>query len=217
MSNSLNIAATVQHHPSRAHLIPPLLDRLNGLDPQVIPDPGGREKGTWRSHRACLHALPIDATHLLVVQDDAIPCDGFADRLREAVADHPDAIVCAFAPGTGELLRPFWAAQKRGDRYLHMPVRTFVPVVCVVYPRHHAEGIPRFAAARRMSVGKADDGIVSTYVRAHRVPVVLTVPCLADHDDSEPSLMGMPHGRGHSHRKAAAFVDTAQDPRYVPA
>lgn len=171
----------------------------------MIPDPGGRDKGTWRSHRACLASLPPDASHLLVVQDDAIPCDGFAAKISDAIGDHPDAIVCAFTPGVGNLLRQFWQAQKQGDRYLRFPATTFVPCVAVAYPRVHAEGIPRFAAARRMPIGRADDGIVSTYARANKVPVVATVPCLVQHDDTVPSLMGMPHGRGHSHRVAAAI------------
>lgn len=202
----MNLACRIQHHPSRAHLIPTLTERLDGLDPIVVEDPGGRDKGTWRSHRACLESLPDDATHLLVVQDDSIPCDGFAAKIRACIEEHPSAIIAAFTPGVGHLLRQFWQAQKRGDRYLTLPPNnTFVPVLCTVYPRHHAEEIPRFTAARRMSVGRADDGVVSTYARANRVPVLLTVPCLCDHDDSIPSIMGMPHGRGHSHRVAAAI------------
>lgn len=140
-----------------------------------------------------------------MVQDDAIPCDGFNDKIRAAISDHPDAIVCAFTPGVGHLLRQFWQAQKRGDRYFHFPQTTFVPVVAVVYPRAHAESVPRFADAKRIPIGRADDGVVSQYARANKVPVVATIPCFVQHDDSVPSIMGMPHGRGHSHRVAAAL------------
>lgn len=141
-----------------------------------------------------------------MVQDDAIPCDGFAAKITAAIAEHPATIIAAFTPGVGHLLRQFWQAQKRGDRYLSLPPNhTFVPLVAVVYPRGHAEGVLAFTVARRMSVGRADDGIVSTYARANRVPVLLTVPCLVDHDDTVPSLMGMPHGKRHSHRVAAAL------------
>lgn len=206
VSSKLNIACRVQHHPSRAHLLPQLLHALDGLGPQVITDPGGRNNGTWRTHRACLESVGPDATHLLVVQDDAQPCDGFAAKIHDAVADHPGKIVCAFAPGVGNILRLFHRARAGGDRYLIFPPTTFVPLVAVVYPRAHAEAAPRFADARRMSIGRADDAVISTYARANRVPVVATVPCLVEHDDDEPSLMGMPHGRGHPHRRAAWFV-----------
>jgi hypothetical protein len=96
-------------------------------------------------------------------------------------------------------------------------VTTFVPLVATVYPASVARDIPVYADKRRMPTSRADDAVVAAYARAHRVPVVCTVPSLAEHQDG-PSLMGLP--RGGAHRKACWFegdVASVTPSRYSPA
>lgn len=200
----MNIAVRVQHHPSRADLLPELTERLLPLRPQVVTDPGG-QRSTWRTHRLCLEAIG-DATHVLVIQDDGWPCAYFAERLHAAVAEKPDRIVCLFVPGVGHLTRRVNQARHAGERWMEFPATSFVPCVATVYPREHALAIPEFVDARRMAVGRADDAVISTYVRAHRCGAVATLPSLVQHRDEVPSVMRMPHGNGHAHRLAAWYA-----------
>src|SRR5687768_15651782 len=101
------IAVRVQHHPSRAHLLPPLFERLVGFDDvQVIADPGGRQPSSWRTHRLCLESVPDGADQLLVIQDDGWPCERFPERATAVIDAHPTRIICFFTPGFGHLSRP---------------------------------------------------------------------------------------------------------------
>lgn len=207
MSSNLDegIACRIQHHPSRAHLIPELAARLDGLQPEVVTDPGGRPRSPWRTHRLCLETLPDGVSHLLVVQDDAWPCDNFAALTRAAVEERPDRIICLFVPGVGNLVRFVAGARKKNARWLEFPQLTFVPCVAIVYPTEHAAAIPAWADLKRIPVGRADDGVISQYARANRVPVCATMPSLVEHRDEVESIMGMPYGRGHTHRLAAWY------------
>lgn len=82
------VSALVQHHPSRAHLLPELLERLAPLPVQVVPDPQphGLYRSAWRSYWACLRAFPDDATHVLIVQDDVTLCRDLPQALPAIVA-----------------------------------------------------------------------------------------------------------------------------------
>lgn len=204
----LNLAVRVQHHPSRAHLLPALLERLPFADVQVVADPGGSRPSSWRTHRACLEALPDAATHLLVVQDDALPCRQFAGRALATLAQQPGRIVCFFVPGFGHLSRRFHLAARQGFKVVDLPVTGFVPVVAVAYPAEVARAIPVYVDARRIPTNRADDAVIATYARAHRTPVAATVPCLVEHLDGEPSVMRMKHATGMPHRVAALYADT---------
>ncbi len=205
----MNVATRIQHVPSRAHLIPPLLARLDGLhDVQVVTDPGGPKPSSWRTHRLCLEATPDDATHLLCLQDDALPCDDFAARALAAIEERPDRIIAFFLPGIGYLTRQVLVARKRKQRWLDLAPMSFVPLVAVVYPVAVARAIPGFADRRRMNVGRADDAVVGTYVRGHRIQACATLPCLVEHDDEIESAMGMRSGTGKPYRSAAWFVQS---------
>jgi hypothetical protein len=204
----VNVAVRIQHHPSRADLLPALLERLLGFDDvQVITDPGGPKPSSWRTHRLCLESLPDAATHLLLIQDDAIPCADFADKALAAIEQHPTRIIVFFVPGFGHLTRRIEIARRKSLAFVDLPGGSFVPVVCIAYPAEIACAIPAFADARRMPVSRADDAVVGTYARAHRLFPLATVPSLVDHDDTVPSAMGMRTRPGQKHRVAALFAD----------
>lgn len=202
----VNLAVRLQHHPSRARELARLTAALDGLDPVAVTDPGGKRPSSWRTHRACLETIPADATHLLVLQDDAIVCDRFGEAVRAAVRERPDTILCLFVPGFAPVALDVNKARKRGDRWMPWTLRSFVPVVGTIYPAAHARALVEFADARKLGPHRADDAIVAAYVRAYRVPVFATVPCLVEHDDDCVSVMRMPVGRRSRHRVAAWFA-----------
>ncbi len=185
-----------------------LLPRLDSLGPQVILDPGGRIRSTWRCHRLCLEAIPDNATHLLVMQDDARPCDGFAAAVHAAILERPSRIICLFLPGAGPLLRRVTLARKNRERWIEFPSISYIPLVAVVYPADVARQIPPFADAKKIPVGRTDDAVVAMFARAHRLAACAPLPSLVEHLDSVPSVMGMPSGNGASHRRAAWFEQT---------
>ncbi len=185
-----------------------LLPRLDGLEPEVILDPGGRVRSTWRTHRLCLESVPDDATHLFVVQDDALPCDGFAEAALRAIGEKPDRIICLFVPGAGSVLRQINIARKKHQRWFEFPSITFVPTVAVVYPSEIARRIPAYADSKKIPVGRVDDAVVSMFARSHRIRACAPLPSLVQHRDEVPSACGQPYGRGDPKRVAAWFEQT---------
>lgn len=157
--------------------------------------------------------MPGAATHLIVVQDDAIPCHGFATRTWGAVTLKPDAILALFTPGFPFLQRKVDHARRLGDAFFALPPAAFVPLVAIVYPRGHVEGLlahtdaTHWPRAKIQRLGTADDAILSGYVRGLRIQALATCPSLVDHRSDIPSV-SKPSHRDGAHRRAAWFVDT---------
>jgi hypothetical protein len=186
-----------------------MLPRLEGFtDVQAVADPGGAKPSAWRTHRACLEALPPDATHLLVLQDDAWPCDRFHQRALAVLEEKPARIVSLFVPGFSHIRRQVNIARKKGSRWIDLDARGFVPIVAVVYPADTVAAILTFADTIRMPLVRADDAVIASYCRATRTFPAAPLPSLVEHRDELPSVMRMPYGRGQPHRVAAWFADT---------
>ena len=129
----------VQAHPSRRDLLPALLERLEPLPVEVRqhssipPDP-------WAGYVECLKNLP-ECSHILIIQDDAIPCENFPEAL-ELVAQQPSRILPSVSSWVA--LPASTAAQARRaleqGQALHAPAQhPFVPLVAVLWPREKAQ------------------------------------------------------------------------------
>lgn len=204
----MKVAVRVQHHPSRAALIPELLGALADFDDVAVVTDNGQPLDTWRAHRACLEATPDDATHLLVIQDDGVPCPQFADKILAAVEAKPNDLIALFAPGFGFIRRRMFDAQRRHEQFTMLPHVAFVPLVAIVYPRAVVERLLAWAsgdgwpAASSRTLRGSDDGIVATFTRSSRLEVWATVPCLVEHRDDIASVARPAHRVG-AHRRAA--------------
>lgn len=210
------IFTVIQHHSSRVREAAELIERLDGLDPILVTDPGGPKTSTWRTHRLCLESVPDNASHLLVVQDDAWPCDRFDDAVYAAICEKPESILCLFAPGAGPVARQFGMARRAGSRWMPWRISAYLPLVAVVYPADLARQIPAFADAKRFAIGRADDAIVGSFVRAHKLQAWASVPCLVQHRDELASVMRMPSGKQAPHRLAALWSLDAADTFLIP-
>lgn len=186
------IVCRVQAHPSRALLHERLVALLEPLPTEVIvhssdpPDP-------WANYRQCLADIPAEASHLLVVQDDAIPCEGFAAALARVAERWPNNPVClfmgAFPSSTAARIR----RSKPDVRYVALGPSSFMPLVCVLWPTHVARSFLVWSTTAR-GMTRADDGNAARWMKATRTQVMVTVPSLVEHDDFTPSVKG---GRDH--------------------
>lgn len=203
------IAVRIQHHPSRVGLPRRLVAQLGAFeDVEVVsdPDPDG-PLDAWRAHRACLEALPPAASHMLLLQDDALPVERFSQLLSAAIDDRPKEVLCAFAPGFGYLRQQFSQASLAGLKYAPMRVGAFVPCVAIVYPRAFIAGLLAWVDARstpnqRRQLRGADDGVLAMYCRHARIFPLLIVPSIVEHDSSLKSI-GKHGRRDGPHRRAA--------------
>lgn len=190
---AVDIHARVQHHPSRVHLLERLLGHLSPFHPQVVehasdpPDP-------WAGYKRCLTDLP-DCSHLLVVQDDALPVPGFANALQRIAERNPDMPVCLWM-GAIPAAAAVRARRAYGrSRYIELGPAPFVPLVAVLWP---TTAIKKFViwsqTASRLT--RADDGNVARWMRQARQEFMVTVPSIVEHDDFTPTVKG---GRPETH------------------
>lgn len=186
------ILARVQGHPSRdqnylrAALSPlPTEVLLHSSDP---PDP-------WSGYRACLSDLP-ECSHVLVVQDDALPCKNFVPALEQVAARWPSNPVCLFlgaAPASTAALARRATIRKPGTRYVPLGPTSFMPLVAVLWPRAKAQEFLRWASTSR-KITRADDGNAGRWRNSTKQEVMVTVPSLVQHNDFIVSVKG---GRQH--------------------
>lgn len=202
------IHCRIQAHPSRTHVHQRLLDLLAPLEADVLvhssdpPDP-------WANYRRCLDYRG-DASHLLVVQDDAIPAAGFADAIQGITARHPNDPVCLFMGALPASTAAQVRRAKPDVRYVPLIPSSFVPLVAVLWPTHVARSFLHWSETAR-GMTRADDGNASRWLRATRQQFWVTVPSIVQHDDGEPSVKG---GRDHkpwaeSWRQALLLADDA--------
>ncbi len=202
----------IQHHPARYALLPPILEALAPLPVEVVtdPDPSG-SRNAWRTYRACLeHHVPERASHVVVLQDDTVPCPGFPQALAGALTEAGEVPVALFvsvrARRTGEW---FAAALREGRSWCDWnPADGWLNVVAIAWP---ASLIPTFLAwcDSRKYTGefwRADDAIVGEFMRATRTRVRACVPCLVEHPDTEVSVT---QPRRHNHLMRQSQLRTA--------
>ncbi len=207
LTRSLTLSTRVQHHPCRAHLIPPLLEALADFDDvQVIPDPGWDQKqDAWRAHRAVLEAMPASATHLLALQDDVIVQPGCAQRIFTAIEQHPESVLLGFVPGFPRERRVQMVAKQKGQDYAPFVVGAFIPTIGTIYPRAVVEALLAWADRPgdryRRPLRGADDGVVANFARSRRLHPIALVPSVFEHNEEIPSI-GKGSRRG-PHRRAA--------------
>lgn len=210
---AVNVTVAVQHHPSRAALIPGLLERLTGLPTEVVtdPDPDG-VPSPWRCYLECLRRVPEKTTHLLVLQDDAVPCDGFAVGLTNAVTARPATPLCAWVGGAPlDLCVALLKASKTGQRFVDFAPYSWIPAVATVWPVGLVRQLVAWAAAEGFDKPKhrSDDALLSKFCQRARVWPAATCPSLVEHPDRELSIIGRRAWAGRQSSRVACVAPPA--------
>lgn len=189
----VEVRARVQAHPSRAHLLPDLLNRLEPLPVEVFTHES-HPPSPWAGYKLCLADIP-DCSHLLVVQDDTVPCENFAQAAQAVAAAQPDHPVCLYL---SRLPRDASSraekAMKMNRRYIQLSWRSFLPIVAVLWPRAKAAEFAEWADQHPQLPGqrepRSDDAMAGMWKMRERQTVLATVPSLVEHPDREPSIIG---------------------------
>lgn len=193
----LSVAFRIQAHPARVELAEALSARVDG---EVVydPKPDDPVKSPWRTYRHCIETAPEDASHLVVIQDDATACDGFAEGARAAIGARPDRVIVFCV--TGNPPRHRAAVQKaceRGSPWAELEYAHWLPVIAVAWPADLARELVEWVDAQEYPQRfVADDEITGRFLRARGIAPLATVPSLVDHDDISPSIMSRRQRRG---------------------
>ena len=200
----------VQNVPGREGALTRLLPLLPPAV-EVITDHAGGIPNPLRGYLLCLEDPPPEATHLVIVQDDALPCRDFDARVKEAVEEKPDDLISLFVGGLrGRTLTNFYAAQKMGKRWTTIYFREIHHVVALVWPVAEAAAFLRWFETARIPGAKpprSDDAAVGYWARTTRRTFWARVPCLVEHPDDFPSTIRSQPRFGDKGRRAISFID----------
>jgi hypothetical protein len=202
------IRARIQHHPSRAHLIPDLVRGLAGLRPQVI-EHSSDPPSPWAGYRKCLEKPP-KCSHLLIVQDDAVLADNFVPAVKQIAEAKPDTPVCLFLGALPrDVMKKAIQAMRAETRYVPLPQRSFLPIVAVLWPREKAVEFLEWATENPKLPGqqepRSDDAMGGMWKMRTRQHILVAVPSIVEHPDIERSTIGRQTQWGGKPRSAALF------------
>lgn len=196
-----------------------LLPHLKGLDAQIVLDPAPADpvKNAWRTYRACLESLPQEATHLLIVQDDATVCGNFAAALPHIIAAQRERIICLFVGGApARSARRLCLAGDAGRTFAELDPADWLPCVATIYPAVVAADILAFVDSRAWQrTHRGDDHRLGEYVRARRLRALATVPSLVQHPDNVPSIIGTVALAGANPARVACCYIGNHDPLLI--
>lgn len=162
------------------------------------PDP-------WAGYKLCLQDLP-DCSHVLVIQDDAIPAVGFTDVLPTIAAENPDRPVCLWMSAMPAACAARARKAYGRQRYVPLGATPFVPLVAVLWPRHLPAQLLNWSQNVR-SMTRADDGNIARWARAEKIEFMVTVPSLVEHDDFTPTVKGgRPETQGRDRGRVAMLL-----------
>ena len=170
----VTLSITVMHAPwSRARA-----ERIDAL----VADLGGayvveavRGAGVWDTARRAWLAHGALATHHLVVQDDAVPCARFRERVLGAIAARPAHVVTLYTHRAREVA----AARERGDAWAWGPDCAYG--VASILPCEMIAPFLAWSEAHVRADYPHDDNRLGLWARATGRGVWTTVPQLVDH------------------------------------
>lgn len=190
----MRVFVRVQHHPSRADLIPALLERLHPLPVEVVKH-ASRPPSPWGGYKCCLSDLPA-CTHVAILQDDTQPALNFPAALRVIAEENPDVPVILFhSRQPAACARQVQVAHRRGQRYTDFIGGNFMPVVAVLWPVEKAAELLAFGEEYERNVPRrshrSDDQMAGTWIRRTGQRVLIAVPSIVEH-------LGVPTTKGTS-------------------
>jgi len=190
-------------------MLPALIEGLGDLDPEVItdPDPEGIYH-PWRAFQECLRHCPGDTGHLLIIQDDAVPCKDFDLAARTALSVKPDKIVC-FYVGGGRAGEPLAQAALSCKSWAALRQDLWIPLVATAFPVVVVRELQEWAATDHFALkSRWDDAVLGRFMRAKGITAWATVPNLVQHPDVAPSLIKRTAAAGRDkNRVAVCWID----------
>lgn len=210
----IDLSIAIQHHPSRPDLPGRLLDELGYPEDhmsdehcEVVWDPDrDGPRSPWRTAQLAWRLTPDSCTHRLVIQDDALPCAYFREKIHAAITANPAVpLVLFFGVGSYPLgIHAYIDSCTQGDALYPLPHVGWVPCVALVMPREMALDLGSFYLPHHDRPSVADDEVVMEWAHSRGITCYATCPSLVDHDDSAESLMGTDPTRI---RRAVVFAD----------
>lgn len=182
----MRIAPVVMSHPDRDAMVGRLVADLDAPT-QVVRDHS--ESGPWpTAKRAWQRGVEVGSPWVLLLQDDADPCDGLIEHCR-SISQLGKRCVCLYCTDSKR------RRQGVGEADGHwMQVRFSCWGVGVLLPRQWAIEFVRWCDHRVPADYPHDDTRLTWWLQEHRRSAWVPLPNLVDHRDTQ-SLLGHPGGQ----------------------
>lgn len=186
----------VAHHARRVQA-----ERLaSGLNAYVVMDEVGR--GALWGHRKALEWTEQQNERVVVVEDDALPVDGFREKASAWLKRLPDDLV-SFYLGTGrphqyqgQIAHLLRRAEQWRESQISLP--QLIHGVCYSIPVDKVGAV----LSKLPSTGAADFAIGNAWKKLTRRPVIYPVRSLVDHNDGR-SVEVHPDGQARTEPRRA--------------
>lgn len=194
------LSVAIMAHPSRRRFVDELLTRLDRPVDEVVWD---EHDDRWETGRRSLLAHDPDASHHLVIQDDAVPCRDLiagAERAAEAAGERPVAFYTGKVRPRQHIITPLVRGAQRKQRPWFELWGPWWGVAITV-PTAHIPEMVEWCDAHKVP---NYDMRVSQFYKAQKIRCWYTVPSLVDHRPvaENPSLV---NGRT-ANRQAHWFI-----------
>ncbi|QOC93480.1 hypothetical protein [Micromonospora craniellae] len=218
MSARTMLSAAVMAHPRRSVAVARLRQQLPGLNVALDPRPDGPPTSV-RSAAIAWGAVAPDATHHLVLEDDALPCTDLLDGCTALARRFPAAAVALFVNDSARTAAVARMAVWSG-RDVAPVIDIYVPTQGLILPAETARGLAAFLSAHD-DLAEAGDIATLRYLCAEGIAVLVAVPNLVDHDDLSSIIGNDDHGRRGSacylgHRSDAGTCRQLELPELIP-
>lgn len=193
----MSVSFAIQHHPSRADLLPRILEAVP--EAFVCLDPEPETNLNWPVGASAWNVgMTMGATHHVVLEDDAIPCAHFREAIELAIAARPTYALS------------FWANKKQvgealeaGASWVFSP--KFYGTVCVAMPVGWIREFLEWGARPEYEGRPSMDWRLREFLRAINQRILLSAPCLVQHGEPSGSLLWA--NRGNRNRVTRHFAD----------
>jgi hypothetical protein len=189
----VRVSLVLMAHPKRWAFVEELKEKLH--DPYVVWDDGSNDR--WSTGRRAMLSYNEEATHQLVIQDDALVCSDLVAGLERALEHVPEGSpVCLYVGRVRPSYERMKVAAKECARVkaswlvmdgINWGVGVCVPTSCIEEMVQESD---------KVQVSNYDSRM-SGYFTRRNIPVYYTWPSLVDHRDS-PSLVEGRGGKRHA-------------------
>ena len=184
----VRVSVAVMAHKRRAHLVDDLVAALD-REPVVTWD---ERDDRWDTGRRAILAADPEATHHVVIQDDAIVCRDLCAGIEHMYGfinpERPMGLYFGSrVPHSQRYSAMYRRARRRNARWIEVQQSPMWGVGLVI-PTAHVADLVRYAD---QVASPAYDGRVRRWYRRHHIPQMFPIPSLVDHrtGPDHPSLI----------------------------
>lgn len=177
-------------HPSRAHYVPYLQEKLRQPGGAEVPVAMDEKQNIWDTCRRAWLLHDPTADYHFVIQDDAIIGKDFHENIQKLVANGDDFVYNLYL-GRPKFRTVVANARAKGRTHLIRP--NIHHEIALGFPVRRIKDMVRFVDTENSGQEVQHDRFINRYVTGNKLSVFFPLPSLIEHR-AEPSLHSLNKG-----------------------